>query len=162
MVSEKFKEDLNRWMDFEEVVLKTLNDNWYCLIKNPNEKWIDLLEISGGYEVKADHYNFHKNIKNGNAYIEYCAYDKPSGIFKDEDYSLKKWVHSLSPTEIIILDGWKFRAWIEEKISLCEQNSSKTSKGFRIVSGWDGKRTKGLLVPSDVLREQAERIFNIA
>lgn len=161
MVSNKFKEDLARGMAFEEVVLSTLNNAWYSLIKNPNEKWIDLLEISGWYEVKADHYNFHKNIVWGNAYIEYNAYWKASWIFKDEDYPLKKWIHSLSPTEIIILNGATFRTWIADRIADCEKNTSRTSKWFRLVSGWDGKRTNWILVPSEKLREQAERIFNI-
>ncbi len=161
MVSNKFKEDLARWMAFEQVVLDMLNGNWYSLIRNPNEKGIDLLEISWWFEVKADHYNFHKNIENGNAYIEYSAYDKPSWIFKDEDYPLKKWIHSLSPNECIILDWASFRKRIKERIEDCERNTSLTSKWFRLVSWWDGKRTKGLLVPAEKLREQAERIFNI-
>jgi len=160
-MNEKFKADLARWMAFEEVVLSTLNASWYNLIKNPNEKGIDLLEISGWYEVKADHYNFHKNIEDGNAYIEFEAYWKPSWIFKNEDYNLSKWIHSLSPTEIIMLDGRKFRRWIAEHIELCERNKSLTSKWFRIVNWWDWKRTKGLLVPAKELRKQAEKIFNI-
>jgi len=160
-MNEKFKADLARWMAFEEGVLSTLNASWYNLIKNPNEKGIDLLEIAWGYEVKADHYNFHKNIEDGNAYIEFEAYGKASWIFKDEDYTLSKWVHSLSPNEIILLDGKKFREWIKGHIDLCMNNRSMTSKWFRIVNWGDWKRTKGLLVPAKELKRQAEKIFNI-
>lgn len=157
----KFQQDLARGVAFEELVLSKLNASWYNLIKNPNEKGIDLLEISWWFEVKADHYNFHKNIENGNAYIEFEAYWKPSGIFKEEDYPLKKWIHSLSPSQIIVLDWERFVEWVRQRIQDCESNKSLTSKWFRIVTWWDWNRTKGLLVPAPVILEQAEKIFNI-
>jgi len=160
-MNEKFKADLERGKDFEQVVLRVLNEHWYTLIRNPNEKGIDLLEISWWYEVKADHYNFHKNIENGNAYVEFESYWKPSWIFKHDDYPLKKWVHSLSPSEIIILDGRRFIRFVAERIQDCNQNKTLTSKWFRVVSGGDGKNTKWLLIPVAEIRKQAERIFNV-
>ena len=157
----KFEDDLKRGMDFEQQVLNVLNKDSVKYIKNPDEKWIDLLEISGGVEVKADHYNFHKNIKNGNAYIEFESYWKPSGIFKEEAYDLKRWIHSVSPESFFILHWKKFRKWIREKIEACNANSSNTSKGFRTVNWGDGNRTKGLLVPVAELEKQAFSYYNI-
>ena len=160
-MNEKFKTDLATGREFEEKALSILNANWYSLIKNPNERGIDLLEISWGIEIKADLYNFRKWIENGNVYIEFESYWKPSWIFKEEDYPLKKWVQCLPPSELILLDGRKFVRWVAERIEDCEQNKTLTSKWFRIVRWGDWKMTKWLLVPAAEIRKQAERTFSM-
>jgi len=147
-----FKEDLAKWMAFEEEVINMLNkEGKMNVIKNPCEKCMDLIIIEKGIEVKKD----FGAEKTWNAYIEYESYWQPSGIFKDELISLSYWVHSICPNSFHIMDWKRFRRWVAEKIEECKSNKSLTSKGFRLVSWWDWKRTKWLLVPIKYLDEQA-------
>ncbi len=157
----KFKEDLARWLEFEEVVLDKLNEDWdFNLVKNPDVKWMDLLIVENWIEVKADHYNYHKwKTTNQNAYIEYEAYWKQSGIFKEEKACLKYWVHSLSPDEFYLLDWWTFKRWVADKIRRCEW--WKIYQWCKIVTWGDGNKTKGLLVPVELLEKQAIKIYNL-
>lgn len=156
-MNEKFKSDLDMGKAYEALALSVLQKEGYSLIANPNEKGIDLLEISWGFEVKVDLYNFRNNITNGNVYIEYESYGKPSGIFKEEAYPLKKWIQVLPPNDILILDGRRFRRFVAERIDECIQNKSLTSKWCRLATWWDWNMTKWLLIPVAEIKKHAER-----
>lgn len=156
MVNKKFKEDLQRGLEFESLVIDKLTSEGWGVIKNPDVKWMDLILVEKWCEIKADHYNYHKwKTENMNAYIEFEAYGKPSWIFKEEKINLTYWIHSVHPESFMVFLWKPFRRWIISKIEDCEKNVSLTSKGFRIVTGWDWNMTKGLLVPIHELEKQA-------
>lgn len=139
----KFQRDLESGMELEVKVLSTLNENWFNLIKNPDKKGMDLLILENWIEVKRD----EAAMKTWNAYIEYECNWVASWIFKKEAINLKYWAHSLETWTFLLFDWKTFRKFVKDKIADCNANKSKTSKWFRIVSGWDWNRTKGLLVP---------------
>lgn len=155
MVSEKFKRDLEKGLQFEERVLEKLTSEGWGIIKNPDVKWMDFILVSDWAECKFD-VSAHKWW---NAYIEYSAYGKPSWIFKEEKLNLKWWIHSTDENEFYLFHWKEFRRFIADRISDCEANTSLTSKGFRLTTGWDWKMTKGLLVPLAELEKQAYKTY---
>jgi len=158
----KFQKDLERWLEFEEKVLSKLTAEGWGIIKNPDVKGMDFILTENGVEVKADHYNFHKwKTDNMNAYIEYEAYDKPSWIFKQEELNLTWWIHSVHPESFMVFPWKIFRRWVADRIEDCQNNTSWTSKWFRITVWWDGNRTKGLLVPIAELEKQAKYTYTL-
>ena len=153
----KFQKDLEQWKEMEERVMNLLNNNWFNLIQNPNEKEMDLLIIEKGIEIKYD----VSAEKYWNFYIEFECNWIPSGLYKQESVSLSYWAHTDWKT-LYLLNGKTFRRWAGEKIVLCRGNKSLTHKWFRVVENWwDWWRTKGLLVPVEKLKEQADLIYNL-
>ena len=138
-----FKEDLEAWEIVENKVAEAFNREWLKVIKNPDKKWMDLLFIYDGAEVKMD----FMASKTWNVYIEYESNWTPSGILKDEDVVLRYWAHALKEDEVLLFDWEIFKEYVKTKIKDCSANKSNTSKWFRIVSWWDWNRTRGLLIP---------------
>lgn len=156
--TEKWQEDLRKWLEFEEIVIDTLNKSGDMkVIKNPEIKWMDLIIIENWIEIKKDFWA----PTTWNAYIEYEAYWKPSWIFKYESLNLKYWIHSTSENDFMMFEWKRFRRWIAEKIEDCEKNSSNTSKWFRLVKWGDYKLTKGLLVPLHEMEKQCLKRYSI-
>lgn len=152
-----FKEDLEKWEKFEDSVIDLLSSIGYKLIKNPDKKGIDLLLVKWGIECKMDEYAQY----SWNFYIEYECNWKPSWIFKEEKHILKYWAHS-DWKEVLILDWLMFNHFVKEKIKLCMQNKTLTYKWYRIIEqGWNGWRTKGLLVPIQNMYEISRFRFTL-
>lgn len=141
----------------EAKVLSILEEDWHFLIPNPNKKWMDLLIIEKGIEVKYDEYAQY----SWNFYIEFECNWKPSGIYKNDGIKLKYWCHS-DGNKVFLLDGKKLQQYVEEKIIECRANKSWTSKGFKVIENWwNWWRTKGLLVPVKEIEKQAKKIYHI-
>jgi len=152
-----FREDLKKGEEMEEVVRELLNTKWFSLLKNPQNKEMDLLIIEKWIEVKFDEYAQY----SGNFYIEFESNWKPSWIFREETVHLEYWAHTDGIT-LNLLEWDKFKERVSDKIGKCRDNKSNTSRGFRVVEQWgDGWRTKGLLVPVEKLQSQAKYIFNL-
>jgi len=155
-----FKEDLLKGEEVEQLVIEALNKEGVRVIKNPDEKWMDLLEVKPHWmEIKADHYN-HNNWKDwekGNAYIEYECYGNPSWIMKKEKHELGKWIHSFAPYQAFVFNGKYLRTFVVNTIEKCSKNKSNTYKGCRLVSWWDWKLSKGLLIPVEQFKALAEK-----
>jgi len=152
-----FKDDLIEGKEMEVKVMNLLNENWFNLIQNPNEKEMDLLIINEWIEVKSDKYAKH----SWNFYIEFECNWKPSWLLRDERVVLKYWAHS-DWERLFLLDWFKFTKLVLEKIELCRDNKSNTSKGFRVVENWGNWwRTKGLLFPVEEMAKVATFTYNL-
>jgi len=86
------------------------------------------------YEVKADKLTY----KTGNLFIEYECSDKPSGITTSEAQMLFYFVINAEgiPDRIYLIETGFLKALI-------------ASSDFRTVSGGDGYRVKGYLIPEN-------------
>lgn len=149
-----FSEDLTKWLVAEGKVLSVLS--WeFNLVKNPNDRWIDLLIIDWWIEVKLDEYaQFSWNF-----YVEFECNNKPSWLFKEEEYRLKYWAHT-DGIRVYLLIADDFKEFVSEKILNCRDNKSNTSKWFRVVEQWwNWWRTKGLLIPAKEMEQIAYKIY---
>lgn len=149
-----FKEDLEKWRVMEDRVMDALKDD-FNIIKNPNERWMDLLIISEWIEVKLDEYSKY----SGNFFLEFECNGKPSWIYKEEDVHLRYWAHS--DWERVYVINWVFlKDWVAQKIYDCQCNKSLTSKWCRLIEAWwNGWRSKWLLVPTKDFEALAEKIY---
>lgn len=152
-----FKDDLIKWEAAEAIAMNILNDKlWLWLKKNVNNRWIDLVP-NWWVECKLDEYS----IYSWNFYIETSSNWKPSWIFKDEEYVLRYWCHS-DGVRLFVIDWDDMKQFVSEKINLCKQNKSLTSKWFRYVeSGWNWWRTQWLLVPVLELEKISKYVYNL-
>lgn len=152
-----FATDLKDWKEMEATVMELLNNNWFNLIQNPNEKEMDLLIIEKWIELKYD----ISSYKYWNFYIEFECNWVPSWLYRKETVNLEYWAHT-DWIKLYLLNGRRFKRWIWEKIEECRDNKSLTSKWFRVVENWgDWWRTKGLLVPIQEIEKQADLIYNL-
>ena len=113
-ITQKFKEDLKDWMEYELKVLDKLKENWLNLSKNIDERWVDLVWVFN-IEVKRD----NKSLITWNYFFETECRWKPSGIFKYSD--IKYWVHWTEEKfhiididilrDFVINKWWKVRWW---------------------------------------------------
>ena len=89
------------------------------------------------YEVKADKLTY----KTGNLFIEYECSDKPSGITTSEAQMLFYFVINAEgkPDRIYLIETGFLKALI-------------TSSDFKRVSGGDGWRVRGYLIPEQLLK----------
>ncbi len=151
-----FKEDLEKGNAMEEKVLQVLSSD-FNIIRNPNNKWMDLLIIEKWIEVKLDEYSKY----SWNFFLEFECNWKPSWIYKEEDVELRYWAHS-DGEKVYIIDGIFLKDWVAEKILECQANKSLTSKWCRLIEAWwNGGRSKWLLVPIKELDSLAEKVYNI-
>jgi len=156
-MNNKFKKDLAKWQEYEKKIMNVLNKNGFNIIKNWNEKDIDLLLIKWWIECKVD----EKAKFTNNFYIEFESNWEPSGVYKKDNYHLVYWAHS--DGEYVYIIQWnKIQRWVSDMVDKCRNNKSNTYRWFRVVENWwDGGRTKGLLVPIHKLKKQANYIYKL-
>lgn len=151
-----FVEDLKNGEKYEGVVIETLNKNGYNVIKNPDSRWMDLIILENGIEVKKD----FGAKDTWNAFIEYECNGIPAWIMKEDNINLKFWVHSVSDSNFFMLDGDSFRTFVADKVKELDSVKGKKLDGYRLVKWWDGWRVKGLLIPIGEMEKMALNCYN--
>jgi hypothetical protein len=137
-----FLEDLKEWEEKEIEIMNILNNNWFNLIKNPNNKWMDCIIVEKWIEVKYD----KMSSTTWNFYFEYNCNWIPSWVFKKEEINLEYWVHC-TDTKAYIIVGWQLKKFIASIISW------KKFEWIKLTNWWDGWRTKWVLVPIKYIEE---------
>lgn len=137
-----FLEDLKEWEEKEIEIMNILNNNWFNLIKNPNNKWMDCIIVEKWIEVKYD----KMSSTTWNFYFEYSCNWIPSWVFKKEEINLEYWVHC-ADTKAYVIVGWQLKKFISSIISW------KKLEWVKLTNWWDGWRTKWVLVPIKYIEE---------
>lgn len=111
----KFEESLKEWLEYENKILKYLNDKWLPFIKNKDDRWIDILLNNISIEIKRD----NKSKVTWNFYFETECWWKPSWLFKYSDVTY--WIHGVDEyfylfdidilKDVVLNKWWQTRWW---------------------------------------------------
>ena len=138
--------------------MKLLNNEWFNLVQNPDEKKMDLIIVERWIEVKLDEYAQY----SWNFYIEFECNWKPSGLFRPEEIELRYWAHS-DGVDLYLLDWAMLKSWVKGKIDDCNKNKSLTSRGTKLIeAGGNWWRTKWLVVPLTIIKGLASNVYPIS
>lgn len=140
-----FISDLLEGEEYERKVAEALYwAYWITLSKNTDKKGTDLTHELFNIEVKYD----RKLKETGNIFIEIAYKWADSGLFK-EDYGI--YVH-WDDEGFWIFDAHKLR---ENILDWIEDGKYKT------INGWDGWKSKWVLIPRQDLDEEAIRFIKL-
>lgn len=132
-ITQKFKDDLKDWMEYEIKVLEKLKTLWFNLKKNIDEKWVDLVWVFD-IEIKRD----NKSIQTWNYFFETECRWKPSGLFKYANITY--WIQ-----------------WTDDKFHILDIDILKDlvlSKGWK-VRGWDNNASWWYILSTKVIEQNA-------
>jgi hypothetical protein len=152
-----FKDDLIKWKNAEIRLMNRLNEMWWYIIQNPNERELDLILCDKWIEVKLD----DKSLYTWNFYIEFEYNWKPSWIFREEKIHLAFW-RQCTTEKCYIVPWSKLKEYVAVMIDECRANKSLTSCWIRLVENWwNWGRTKWLLIPIKEFEYMSEFIVDI-